>query len=187
MKGELEAVAAQYAEAALELAEKTDGPNNFASADRVLADLVGINEVIAQNPDLAIVLSHPAVAANKKSDLLLKTFEGKLSDITERLLRLLAERRRLDIIKPLEEKLTSLLRARKNIVSAKLTSSKELTANEIADIKARLTEHLGKKLELEVVIDKSLLGGVVLRLGDQVIDGSLKGKLATVEKELLAV
>ncbi len=187
MKGELEAVAAQYAEAALELAEKTDGPNNFAASDRVLADLVGINEVIAQNPDLAIVLNHPAIEADKKSALLLKTFEGKLSDITERLLKLLAERRRLDIIKPLEEKLTTLLRARKNIVSAKLTSSKELSPNEIADIKARLTEHLGKKLELEVEIDKSLLGGVVLRLGDQVIDGSLKGKLATVEKELLAV
>jgi F-type H+-transporting ATPase subunit delta len=187
MKGELEAVAAQYAEAALELAEKADGANSFATSERVLADLIGINEVIEKNPDLATVLNHPAVEAPKKLELMLKVFEGKLSDITERLLRLVSDRGRLDILKSLEEKFAQFLRERKNIVGAKLTSSKELTASEIADIKARLTEHLGKKLELEVIIDKSLLGGVILRLGDQVIDGSLKGKLAVVEKELLAV
>jgi len=180
-------LATQYAEAALELAQQADGAEKFATSERVLADLIGINEVIAANPDFATVLSHPAVEAPKKLDLLLKTFEGKLSDITQRLLRLVAERGRLDLLKSLEEKFAELLRAKKNIVSAKLTSSKELTTSEIADIKARLTEHLGKKLELEVIIDKSLLGGVILRLGDQVIDGSLKGKLAVVEKELLAV
>lgn len=187
MKGELEAVAAQYAEAALELAEKEDGKDKFVASDRVLADLIGINEVIAKNPDFATVLNHPAVEAPKKLELLLKTFEGKLSDITMRLLRLVSERGRIEILKSLEEKYAQLLRDRKNIIGAKLTSSKELSPSEIADIKARLTEHLGKKLELEVIIDKSLLGGVILRLGDQVIDGSLKGKLAVVEKELLAV
>jgi F-type H+-transporting ATPase subunit delta len=62
-----------------------------------------------------------------------------------------------------------------------------LSDSAIADIKARLTEHLGKKLELEVKVDSSLIGGVVLRLGDQVIDGSLKGKLQSIERALLSV
>jgi len=183
MKGELAAVAAQYAEAVLELAEKAGSGTD----EKVLADLKGINEVLDLTPDLVIILNHPAVEPEKKTELLLKTFEGKITDVTQRLLRLLSERRRLDTLKQLEEKYAQILRERKNIVSAKLTSSKELSQSEIADIKARLTEHLGKKLELEVTVDKSLLGGVVLRLGDQVIDGSLKGKLAVIEKELTAV
>lgn len=183
MKGELAAVAAQYAEAVLELAEKTGAGTD----EKVLEDLKAINEVLAQSPDLVVILNHPAVDGEKKSELLLKAFEGKINDVTQRLLRLLSDRRRLDILKPLEERYAEILRAKKNIVSARLTSSKALSQSEVADIKARLTEHLGKKLELEVEVDKSLLGGVVLRLGDQVIDGSLKGKLAVIEKELTAV
>ncbi|MBK9770114.1 MAG: F0F1 ATP synthase subunit delta [Candidatus Obscuribacter sp.] len=50
-----------------------------------------------------------------------------------------------------------------------------------------MTEHLGKKLELDVKVDPSLIGGVVLKIGDQVIDGSLKGKLKSIEKALLSV
>lgn len=183
MKGELAAVASQYAEAVLELAEQA----GHGTDEKVLDDLKLINTVLEQTPDFVVILNHPAVDGDKKSELILKTFEGKIQESTQRLLRLLAERRRLDTLKPLEEKYAELLRTRKNIVSAKLTSSKELSQSEIADIKARLTEHLGKKLELEVEVDKSLLGGVILRLGDQVIDGSLKGKLAVIEKQLAAV
>jgi F-type H+-transporting ATPase subunit delta len=57
----------------------------------------------------------------------------------------------------------------------------------VANIKAQLTEHLGKRLELDVKVDPSLIGGVVLRLGDQVIDGSLSGRLRAIEAALLAV
>ena len=57
----------------------------------------------------------------------------------------------------------------------------------IANIKARIAEHMGSNLELEVKVDPSLLGGLVLKMGDQVIDGSLKGKLANLERTLLSV
>lgn len=183
MKGELAAVAAQYAEATLELAEKADA----SMAEKVYSDLKGINEVFKNAPDMVVVLNHPSVSPDDKMNLLVKSFEGKVNELTMRLLRLLADRRRLDTLPEVEEKFGELLRQRKNIVSAKLSCSKELSASELADIKARLTEHIGKKLELQVEVDKSLLGGVVLRLGDQVIDGSLKGKLSVIEKELLSV
>ncbi len=185
MKGELAAVASQYAEAVLELAEQADKSGQVA--EQIMSDLKGINQSFAATPEIQIVLSHPGVAPEEKTTLLLKVFEGKVGDITYRLLRLLADRRRLELLKEIENKYAALLRVRNNIVSARLSSSKELTQSEVADIKARLTEHLGKKLELDVEVDKTLLGGVVLRLGDQIIDGSLKGKLAAIEKQLLAV
>ena len=186
MKGELAAVASQYAEAILELAEQAD-KGSSAKAEKIQADLKGVIEVFDATPDLGLVLNHPAVPPEKKMSLLLTTFEKKVDDLTIRLLRLLADRRRLEILHEVAERYSALLRQRKGIVSARLSCSRELNKTEIADIKARLTEHLGKALELQVEVDKSLLGGVVLRLGDQVIDGSLKGKLNAIEKDLMAV
>lgn len=189
MKGELAAIATQYAEAILDLAVQADkgGIVEKGNADKLDADLKGVISVFEQTPDLTIVLHHPAVPPERKKEILLRTFEGKVNELTIRLLRLIADRRRLDILFELAERYSHLLRQRKNIVSGKLSSSRELSASQIADLKARLAEHLGKKLELEVEVDRSLLGGAVLRIGDQVVDGSLKGKLAVIEKELMAV
>lgn len=189
MKGELAAVASQYAEATLELAEAADSGQGAAgtTAQRVLEDLKAIREVFEKTEELNLVLRHPAVPAENKKALLIKTFEGKVSDITLRLLHLLADRRRVEIIEAVEEKYEELIRIRQNIVRAELFCSEPLSQADIADIKARLTEHLGKRLELQVEVDRSLLGGLVLKIGDQVIDGSLKGKLQEIEKELTAV
>ncbi len=192
MKGELAAVASQYAEAALELSIEDDKVNgrqigSGSITERVRADLLTIKEVFALTPELRLVLNHPAVGAEEKTNLLMSTFEGKVCDLTLRLLNLLSTRRRLNVIDLVEEEFTKLLKAKLNIVSARLYCAESLNANEMADIKARLVEHLGKRLDLDVEVDKSLIGGVVLKIGDQVIDGSLKGKLQEIEKELCSV
>src|SRR5579883_1887577 len=164
MKGELAAVANQYAEATLELALQADkgSISESGAAEKVYGDLKGVVAVFKNTPDITVILHHPSVPPEKKMEILLKTFEGKISDLTMRLLRLLADRRRLDIIVQLEDCYGELLRQKKGIVSAKLSTSKELSPSMVADIKARLTEHLGKKLELDVNVDRSLLGGVIL-------------------------
>jgi len=187
MNGDLAQVASQYAEALLELAEGSGSGNYLERLETIHRDLKAIAEVYNSNHDLSLVLNHPSLSTQDKKDLLLKTFGGKVDELTERLLRLLADRRRLEVLPDLEKPFAELLRRRKNIVSAQLTCSQKLSDKEVADIKARLSEHLGKKLELDVEVDESLIGGLVLRLGDQVIDGSIKGRLSIIEKTLLSV
>ena len=68
-----------------------------------------------------------------------------------------------------------------------MTSADPLHDSAVAEIKTRLIKKLGKQVELEVKIDRSLIGGMILRVGDQVIDGSLKGKLEALERSLLSV
>ena len=99
----------------------------------------------------------------------------------------MADKRRLELLPFIESSYRSLLNAKKNILAATLSCSEPLADSSVANIKAQLTEHLGKKLELEVKVDPSLIGGVVLKIGDQVIDGSLKGKLKSIEKALISV
>ena len=76
---------------------------------------------------------------------------------------------------------------RLNILEATLISSTKLSDKEVQNIKARISEHMGSKLDLKVEVDESLLAGMILRVQDQVIDGSLKGKLQKIEQSLLSV
>ena len=103
------------------------------------------------------------------------------------LLDLLVVRRRLDLLPAIERQYTTLLNEKRNVVTAQLVSSEQLSDTNVADIKARLNEYLGKSLHLDASVDPALIAGYVLRIKDQVIDGSLKGKLAGIEKVLLSV
>ena len=184
MKTELATVANQYARAILELAFKQGGE---PLADKVSDELCAINKVIHNTPDMEMVLQHPAIESKKKRQLLVGAFETIVSDLAMRVLELLLDKRRLNLLPQIETGYHELLNAKKNIVSASLICADKLDESSIANIKARLTEHLGKRLELDVKVDPSLIGGVVLRLGDQVIDGSIKGKLQSLERVLMSV
>jgi F-type H+-transporting ATPase subunit delta len=184
MKTELATVADHYAQAILDLAFKQGAE---ALADKVLSELSAINKVIAQTPDMDMVLQHPGIESKKKRQLLIDAFQTIVSDLTMRVLELLLDKRRLALLPQIESGYHNLLNAKKNIVGASLICADKLDDSAIANIKARLTEHLGKKLELEVKVDPTLIGGVVLRLGDQVIDGSIKGKLQSLERVLMSV
>ena len=188
MAGDLNQVASQYAEALIELVEsETKGSDSIKALEKINGDLKAIADIFKSSQDFSLVINHPTLSPADKKALLVKAFEGKVQDITLRLLKLLSDRRRLEILPYLEAPFKSILQERLNIVGAKLTSAQKLTDSQIQDIKARLTEHLGKSLDLEVEVDESLIGGLVLKLGDQVIDGSLKGKLQVIEKSLMSV
>jgi F-type H+-transporting ATPase subunit delta len=184
VKSEQELVAAQYAQAVLELAVQS----KTAELDEIIAsDLSGISQIMQQNPDLNLLLGNPSVPAEDKRALLIKLFAMKANDLTVRLLELLNDKRRLELLPKIATQYQVLLKERKQIVTAKLVCSDPLNEKSLADIKARLTEHLGEKLDLEVSVDPSLIGGFLLRLGDQVIDGSIRAKLREIEKTLLSV
>lgn len=183
MKVEQSGVASQYAQAILELAEKESG----GADERVLTEIQLVSQVLSDNEELVLVLNHPSVGPLEKKELLVRLFKAQVSDLTMRLLELLNDKRRLTILPHLVGQYKELLRQRQNVAVANLTCSEQLSSDAIANIKARLTEHLGKKLELEVKVDPTLLGGVVLRLGDQEIDGSLRGRLKAIERTLLSV
>jgi F-type H+-transporting ATPase subunit delta len=174
--------AGQYAEALIQIALAGKGLD-----ETIARDLAFVDESIAAIPNLKLVLEHPSVASAVKKEMLKSLFTGKIDEMTLRLLELLNDKRRLALLPQIQSEYHELLNARKNILTAKLTCSDPLAEAALANIKARLTEHLGKKLELDVKVDRALIGGFVLKIGDQVIDGSLRGKLNAIEKSLLSV
>lgn len=181
MRTDLAAVASQYASAIMQLASESSADKN------VLEDLKAITQVVSQNADLEIVLRHPAVNPSEKKQLVVSIFGGKVHELTLRLLEMLTDRRRLELIPYIQSEYEKLWRLKQNIVAGTLVYAEKPDNKTLQEIKEKLSRQIGKKLELDEKEDKSLIGGYVLQLGDKVIDGSLKGRLQSIEKALLSV
>lgn len=182
MKSDLTAVAEHYAQAVFELAEK-DG-----KVERVLNDISLINLTLSSDPEASRLLRHPGVPATEKKAAFAEVVKTKkLDDLVGRLIDMLCDRRRLEILPALEKAYKDLLRERKGIVVGTIVSAEPLDDTQRAHLETRLRQKLGKQLELQMEVDESLIGGFMLKIGDQVIDGSLKGRLQAVERSLLSV
>jgi F-type H+-transporting ATPase subunit delta len=180
MKTEDRSSAHQYSNALLQL---TDVSGN---AEDVFTNLDTVAKVFAEDPELSTLFKHPAISAPDKKRFL-KEFSGSLDELSARLLQILCERRKLHLLPLIVEEFHQLLRTKNNIVSGTLISAEPLTEDAVSNIKRKLVKQLTKHVELKLEVDKSLIGGYVLKMGDQVIDGSLKGRLQTIEKVLLSV
>ena len=178
--------AAQYAEAVLQLAEQSKGKSETKLDQQVLKDLEYVNLTLSKTPDIWITLAHPGIAAAEKKNILTKLFSNQVNDLTFRLISLLADKRRLQLLKHIELQYKELYRARKNIAAATLTSAEPLAANLVDRLKDQLEKQLAQSLELELAVDPGIIGGLVLKVGDQVIDGSIKGKLRSIERAFLS-
>lgn len=181
MKSQLAEIASQYAAAIIELAEKEK------IEEQVLKDLEAISQALSRTPEFDMVLKHPAIAPAQRKRLLVDLFQGKVNDLTLRLIELLSDKRRLEVLNHISAEYRKLYQISKGILSAKLTSADPLSEKEKEHFKQQLAKRFSKELDLEISVDAGLLGGLVLQVGDEVIDGSVKGKLRALEKTLLSV
>ncbi len=182
------AVAGRYAEALYELASQEKVLPRYKSAvDRVEEELKGVEKVINENPDLQKIFYHPQITPADKKEILSKIFGGKVSRLTANFLALLVDRRREAFFRDIVAEYVKLANASRNIAEARVTSAVELTAEEKARLNEVLARLTGKKVKATYTVDPALIGGVVVRIGDKIIDGSIKTRLATLKERLLAI
>lgn len=172
------AVGARYAEALYELA------NAEGLVDQVENELKSINRVIADSPELQKVLYHPRITPADKKDVLKVLFAGKISPVTENFLFLLVDRQREAFLGDIVEYFSLQANRARNVVSAQVASAIELTNKEKEKLEEVLARITGKKVQTVYSVDTALLGGVMVRIGDRVIDGSLRTRLATLREHL---
>ncbi|MBY0548140.1 MAG: ATP synthase F1 subunit delta [Candidatus Obscuribacterales bacterium] len=181
MKTEDNSSAAQYASALLQIGESK------GTADTMLKSITDVNVVFGNDPRLSVFLKHPGVPSSEKQAMLKEVFAGLVDDITAKLLEVLCERRRMHLLPRIETHFLALLQAKHNVAPATLVCAEELSDSNLEKFSLRLSQSIGKKLDLQVKTDRSLIAGYILKVGDQVIDGSIKGRLQAVEKALLSV
>ena len=133
-------------------------------------------------------MRNPVVTAEKKIGLMSEVLE-KLEVFPElkKVLLLMGEKDRLGIIKEFISELESLINARLGIVEAEVISARELDSETEELIKKKIEEVFGKKAVMTTKVDPSLIGGVVIRIADRVIDASVKTQLENLKKNLMEV
>jgi F-type H+-transporting ATPase subunit delta len=169
----------RYAEAAFELALR-DGTIDTWEADlRTAAQLVGDERV-------ARIVDNPSRAFAERREVLDDLLNRRIKPAARRLIALLAERRRLDLLPEIALEYDELLKRHRGIVTAIVTSAVPLTADETRALEERLRAMTGATIELEPRIDPGLIGGLTVRIGDRLLDGSVRGRLERLREQLIA-
>ena len=173
-------VADRYARALLELATETNQVASVAQQLRRVAD------TYQSSDELRAVLNDPILEDTQRANLVRIIGDRLgLSNLVQNMLRVLVERQRMTALPEIAERLLKLSDDQAGIVKATVASAKPLTDAQIESIKSELERLTGRKVALERQQDPSLLAGVVARIGDHVIDASLRGRFQELEQKLL--
>jgi F-type H+-transporting ATPase subunit delta len=173
-----ESVARNYAEALLTLARKAEDPSGWGAMLRQIAN--------AMNGDLTLYrfLESPRIAADQKATVLTKALGDRVPRLFLRFLHQLVKNRRQMLIPTVANEYETLLDASLGIVHARVTVARETADDERDAIATRLSAIVGKTVVPHLSIDPEILGGVVVRIGDTVMDGSLRRKLALLRRRM---
>lgn len=149
--------------------------------EEVSAELSGVHGLIL---DLEPVLKNPRVSTSDKKKRLGEALKGRVSDLTMRFLELLIDKKRFNLLPLVGANIVRLIAERKNLVKASVRSAWKLSPEEQAKLKERLERFAGKDVELDLREDPEVIGGLVVRLGDWVLDSSLRGQLRSMKEAL---
>ena len=171
----------RYAKALFDVAlqEKAD----LAQIDRDLQAVVAMSKA---SPDLAEAANRSSVTEEKRKALIEAVSKAMtLTTPVTKLLVLLAQTRKLNLLPDLAEAYRERLLAYQNVVRAEVTSAAPLSPEQTKALEHSLSSVTGKTVELSMRVDPALLGGVVAKIGSTVYDGSVKTQLEQLRKELV--
>lgn len=174
--------ARRYARALLDVAIGKGDPRALER------ELSAVRADIAASDELRGALQNPALAAGRKKALVSALWgHSGSSELLRRMLELLAERDRLELLPLVAENYRLLLLAHENVAPVQLVSAVALDAEQVSAIDAALQKATGARVEIEVSVDPELLGGVLVKLGGRHYDGSVRGRLAALRASLAGV
>lgn len=175
-----ETVARRYASAFLDVSAKHGDMIGARDNIRLVADTV------SADGRLNALLHTPQVPRERKSAALAESLKGRVSPATLAFLNLLTEKRRITLVPEIADEVERLVRERQNVARATAVSAEPLLPAQRDALKSALEHKTGKTIELTTEIDPTLLGGVLVRIGDTVMDGSVRGKLDRLREQLMA-
>ena len=169
----------RYALALYEVAKEKN------KVDEYINDLREICDLIENNKDFYEVVKHPQISTKNKKRTFINIFKGKIDEELLSFLLILIEQDRILYLREKLNQMEKIDLERKNILSAVVKTAVPLLESEISDLQEKLEKQYNKKIIMATEIDKSLLGGVYVRVGNDVIDGTIKSKLEEMKDIML--
>ncbi len=174
-------IARNYAETLLELARKS---GDLGTWGELIDQVAGAME---SDRRLRRFLESPRVSAQRKNEILFKAFEGPLPRTFVRFLQALVTHRRQMLIPVIAREYHDLVDQVEGRVHASVTIAREADGDDRELVTSQLSRVLGKKVVPHFYVNPSIIGGVVVRVGDTVLDGSVRRRLATLRSRMLGV
>jgi F-type H+-transporting ATPase subunit delta len=159
-----------YALAAFKQAKEEGDPARWS-------DMMALLQQVTGHPDVAALIVSPRLKSAQVADFIIDVCGDHLSDTGRNFVRVLAESRRLGLIRDIVAGFEAERAREERRSDVTVTSAFELSEAERNDINVAMTRRLGTKVDITVTVDPALIGGVIIRSGDMVIDASVRGRL----------
>ena len=171
-----------YGDALFELAEQEN------KVDAFMEEVVLIQTVQKENPDLEAVMVHPEITKEEKVRLTEECFKGRISDDMVGFLVIVIRKDRYSQLNDIFEYFIAKVKEYRKVGVAEVTSASELNDTRKKKIEERLLKTTGyKKMEITYRVDESLIGGLIVRIKDRIVDNSIRSRLAEMKSRLLKV
>jgi F-type H+-transporting ATPase subunit delta len=174
-----DSAARRYAEAAFQVAMRDDTLERWRAELDLAAGVLGDERVLH-------VMANPAIPVEQRATTLDEMVGDRLSKPVMNLVQLMLRRGRIEDLPRVATEFQRLDDDRQGITHATATSATALTQDEVRALTARLEQSTGGRIALDVQVDPSLLGGLVVRVGDRMIDGSVRGRLERLRNQLIS-
>ncbi len=172
-------VARVYAGALVELGQEKN------LLQQVEEELAFVSSLVEEDKDLLLYLKAPGITKDDKKNLVDKVFKGQLSEVTVNFIKILIDNDRQMSIRDINEAFKDMMDDVNKRLRVSLVSSDNMDDGSINKIKETLKQKYGKEIILDMTIDKSILGGIIIKVGDLIIDGSLAKDLNNIREQLL--
>lgn len=174
-------IAQKYAVALLQVAK------DQKTVDAISAEMHAIQLIVEANESLKSTLEHPRVKAGEKLDVLRRALKDKLSGTMENFLMLLILKKRIKHLTAVADHFEKLCYEMKGKTIARVLSAQPLSASQKQALTEKLSQMFGTSVELREEVKPGLIGGIMIYLGDQRMDGSVLGQLERMKQRLLKV
>jgi F-type H+-transporting ATPase subunit delta len=171
------ASARRYAEAVFELAAETGSFDAWANDLRAIADF-------ASEPEVAGLLASGRVPREEKLRLLSAGLENQVGPLAWNLVRLLEQRGKIDLAREVQRVYQERYDDHRGVAHAVVTTAVPLADDERRAVAQRLSALTGKQVDVTPVVDESIIGGIVARIGDELIDASTRSRLVALKRRL---
>ncbi|GGB48326.1 ATP synthase subunit delta [Oceanisphaera marina] len=169
-------IARPYAKAAFDFAVENKAVDNWLS-------MLSFAAVVAQNEEMGEVINGN-LNAEKMADVFLAVCGEQLDEQGQNLIKAMAVNGRLSVLPAVVQEFVAMKAELDREVEAEVVSAAKLTKQQMAKIQASLEKRLDRKVKLNCSVDKKLMAGIIIKAGDMVIDGSVRGRLSRLAETL---
>lgn len=152
--------------------------------DKVESELTFIVDCLKSEPQLYQLLKSPLIAIEEKKEIISTIFKDKISDEVYNFIRIIIDKRRESHIEDIVREYKALVDALKNKVSAVAITAVPMGEQDLNKLQASLSKSTGKNVQLQNEINPNIIGGVFIQMGDKVIDGTIKSRLAQLNEQM---